>query len=236
MRRNYRLAGYLLAVAVLVGLMAVSPAAWATPDQSQHNQTVPTRTPKPAPPTEPPPQPTAPPQPTTPPQPTAAPVTATPAPRITPTAVAATPTASHTAAVTVAGDALSLAIDASPLQAWSGVKVICTLTLINRSADTVRKVVLLDPLPAGLEPGALYAEIEASWQGRTLRAETATLAPGEQLTVIFEAIVGANVAPGAVILNQVTASAAGVAQIAASATIALPPAELPRVGGRPNAE
>jgi hypothetical protein len=155
---------------------------------------------------------------------------------MTPTPVAATPTASPTAPAPVAGDALSLSIEASPLQAWSGVKVVCTLTLINRSADTLRDVVLLDPLPAGLEPAAIYADVAAAWQGRTLRAEAASLAPGERLQVIFEAVVGANVAPGAVIFNQATASAAGVAQVAASATIALPPAELPRVGGKVNAE
>ena len=47
MRRNHRLAGYLLAFMLLGGLMATGPQAWATPSQTSAARTVPTRTPKP---------------------------------------------------------------------------------------------------------------------------------------------------------------------------------------------
>ena len=227
MSRNFRLVPYLLAAAILVGLMAVSPSAWATPDQTQPNQTVPTRTPKPVPPTQSPPQPTTPPPPTSAPQPTTRPATQTPAPRATPT-----PTATASPSPAPAAGTMSLTLAANRLPVWPGVQVVFTLALVNTSATPIEGIVLLDPLPEGLEPGAILSGAGAGWQGRSFRAEIPALAPGARYEASFEAIVSANVASGTVIVNQASAaSAPGAPPASASADIALPPAELPRVGG-----
>jgi len=238
MRRNYRLAGYLLAAVVLVGLMVSGPQAWATPDQTSSQQTVPTRTPKPQPTDRPPeatsPPPTAPPPPTATPQPTAPAVTGTPPLRATATPIGSTLTPTMTPTASAAS--LSLTVQANPSRVWAGLPVEYTLTLVNRSASPVRNVSMLDALPAALEPGGIIAGTGANWQDRTLRIEKDELKPGEQLEVIFQAIVAANVPPGTTIINQVDASAAGGLQAKASAAVVLPPAELPRVGGSSDAD
>jgi uncharacterized repeat protein (TIGR01451 family) len=308
MRRNYRLAGYLLAAALLVWLMAHGPQAWATPGQTSAAQSFPTRTPKPqpnepeptsTPPPPPMPSPTPSPTPMLTPAPADAVVTAaqlnlrsgpgttfgtitvlakgdsldvigqsencawlqvrasggiegwvahslggtqytslnipcdsvakvvasTPSPRPQPTVPAstATPTAS--------GAALSLAIRANPNEVWADQPVEYTLALVNRSAGPIRNIVLLDPLPADLDPGAIISGAEASWQDRTLRVEKEELAPGERLEIVFQAIVGTKLPPGTAIVNRASASMAGGLETSASTTIAMPPPELPRVGG-----
>jgi uncharacterized repeat protein (TIGR01451 family) len=238
MRRNTRLAGYLLAAALLVGLLATGPQAWATPDQTSSQQTVPTRTPKPQPTDRPPeatsPPPTVPPPPTATPQPTVPTATGTPLLRPTASPIAATRT--PTATLTSSAPALSLTVQTNPSRAWAGLPVEYTLTLVNRSASPVRNVILLDTLSAALEPGGIIAGAGANWQDRTLRVEKDELKPGERLEVIFQAIVAANVPPGTTIINQVDASAAGGLQAKASAAVVLPPAELPRVGGSCDAD
>ncbi|MGC8781707.1 MAG: hypothetical protein ACP5UQ_12670, partial [Anaerolineae bacterium] len=197
MRRNFRLAGYLLAMAIMLGALAIGPGAWATPDQARDNQTVPTRTPKPPAPTVAPtaaPRPTSEPQPTTPPQPTATlPAAATPSPTPSPTAPAPV--------------GLSLSLSAAPMQVWSGVTVVYTLTVTNLSAAAVRNIVLLDPLPAGLEPGAIMAGPGAVWEGTALRAVIAELTAGAQAVVIFTAKVGSGAPAGKVIVSQASATA-----------------------------
>jgi uncharacterized repeat protein (TIGR01451 family) len=132
--------------------------------------------------------------------------------------------------------ALSLTVRANPSRVWTGLPVEYTLTLVNRSANPVRNVILLDALPAALEPGGIIAGAGANWQDRTLRIEKDELKPGEQLEVIFQAIVPANLPPGTTISNQVDASAAGGLQAKASAAVLLPPAQLPRVGGSCDAD
>jgi uncharacterized repeat protein (TIGR01451 family) len=239
MRRNYRLAGYLLAAVVLVGLMASGPQAWATPDQTSSQQTVPTRTPKPQP-TDPPPEATSPPPAERPPEPTSPPPTVPPAPTVPaasgtptlrPTSAPIAATRTPTATATSSAAALSLTVQTNPSRVWAGLPVEYTLTLANRSASPVRNVILLDTLPAALEPGGIIAGAGANWQDRTLRVEKDELKAGERLEIIFQAIVAANVLPGTTIANQVDASAAGGLQAKASAAVVLPPAELPRVGG-----
>jgi uncharacterized repeat protein (TIGR01451 family) len=226
MRRNYRLAGYLLAAVVLVELMASGPQAWATPDQTSSQQTVPTRTPKPPAPKE-----------------DRDPPTATPA--ITPTTVAtASPTARATGTPipratptpTATGVPLSLTVRANPSRVWAGLPVEYTLTLVNRSTNPVRNVLLLDALPVALEPGGIISGTGAAWQDRTLRIEKDELKPGELIEVVFQAIVADNVPPGTTIANQVDAVAEGGLQAKASAVVTLPPAELPRVGGSCDAD
>jgi uncharacterized repeat protein (TIGR01451 family) len=226
MRRNYRLSGYLLAAALLLGLMASGPRAWATPDQTSSQQTVPTRTPKPQATDRPPeatlPPPTVPAIAGTPPiRPTASPVGSTFTPTVTPTPSATT---------------LSLTVQVNPSQVWAGLPVEYTLILVNQSANAVHNVILLDALPAALEPGGIIAGVGATWQDRTLRVEKDELKPDERLEVIFQAIVVANLSPGTTIINLVDASATGGLQAKASAAIVLPPAELPRVGGRADAD
>jgi len=217
MKREFRLAGYLLLLAILLGSLAAGPQVWATPDQTASNQTVPTRTPKPPAPTV---APTAAPRPTSEPQPTAPQPTAT-AP------VAATP--SPTAVAPAGRVDLSLALSVAPVQVWSGVTVVYTLTVTNLSMSALRDVVLLDPLPADLEPGAILVGRDAGWQSGALRATFAELAAGAQAEVIFTAKVAAGVPAGKVIVNRATATA-GAASASASAAIAMPPAELPAVG------
>jgi len=227
MRRNYRLAGYLLAAVVLIGLMASGPQAWATPDQTSSQQTVPTRTPKPPAPKEDQDPPTATPAIT----PTATVATASPTVRATGTPIPrATPTPTAT------GVPLSLTVRANPSRVWAGLPVEYTLTLVNRSASPIRNVILLDALPAALEPGGIISGAGANWQDRTLRIEKDELKPGERLEVIFQAIVAVNLPPGTTIANQVDASAEGGLQTKASAAVVLPPAELPRVGGSCDAD
>jgi hypothetical protein len=242
MKRNYRLAGYLLAAMLLIGSMANGPQAWATPRQTSSQQTVPTRTPKPGPTdpptvaTSPPPnvpsQPTVPPLPTEPPQPTARWQPTLPAATQTPTMappVGATPAPFLTPG---AGDAaLSLTIQANPSQVWAGLPVEYTLILVNQSANSVRDVNLLDVLPIALEPGGIISGDGANWRDRTLRIEKEELKPGEQLDIIFQVIVAENLPLGTIVTNQVEASASGGLQVQATADIVLPPAELPRVGG-----
>ncbi|MCX7668607.1 MAG: DUF11 domain-containing protein [Anaerolineae bacterium] len=212
MRRKFRLAGYLLATAIMVGTLIIGQTAWAIPDQSQENQTVPTRTPKP---------PTTVPGATSAPGPTSAPPTAAPpvsAGTATPTATVAAPVAR-----------LSLALTANPIQVWSGVTVVYTLRVLNLSATAVRNLVLSDPLPAGLEPGAIIAGQGAVWEGTTLRATVAELAAGAQVEIAFTARVAAGVPAGTVIINRARATLDGVTTDA-SVAIAMPPAELPAVG------
>ena len=153
-------------------------------------------------------------------------------PSATPVGSTLTPTVTPTAS----GAALGLTIQANPSRVWAGLPVEYTLTLVNRSAKPVRNISLLDPLPAALEPGGIISGAGATWQDRTLRVEKDELRPGERLEVIFQAIVAANVSPGTTIINQVDASAAGELQAMASAAVVLPPAELPRVGGRTDAD
>ncbi|MEJ5200470.1 MAG: hypothetical protein WHX53_16240, partial [Anaerolineae bacterium] len=189
MRRKLRLASALLAMAIMLGTLIIGQTAWAIPDQIQDNQTVPTRTPRPptaAPPTAVPP--TAVP-------PTAAPPTAAPPTAVPPTATAPVPVVR-----------LGLALTANPIQVWSGVTVVYTLTVTNLSAAAVRNVVLLDSLPAGLEPGAIVAGRGAAWEGATLRATMAELAAGAQAQVVFTARVAAGVPAGRVIVNRANAS------------------------------
>lgn len=233
MRSNYRLAGYLLVAALLVGLLTTGPQAWATPDQTSSQQTVPTRTPKP-PDREQDPQdpPTATPADTPTPVPTASPTvrattTRTPIPRATPT-ITVTPTSSAAA--------LGLTIRANSSRVWAGLPVEYKLTLVNRSTNPIRNVSLLAAMPPSLEPGGIISGAGANWQDRTLRVEKTELKPGEQVEVAFQAIVASNVPPGTAIVNQVDASAESGLQAKASATVLLPPAELPRVGGGADAD
>lgn len=214
MRRKFRLASALLAMAIMLGTLIIGQTAWAIPDQIQDNQTVPTRTPRP---------------------PTAAPPTAAPGPTSVPptaalpTAPAPTGTVPATATALAPAVRLGLSLTANPIQVWSGVTVVYTLTVTNLSAAAVRDVVLLDSLPAGLEPGAIIAGQGAAWEGATLRATMAELAAGAQAQIVFTARVAAGVPAGRVIVNQANASVGNVS-VQATAAIAMPPAELPAVG------
>ena len=178
-----------------------------TPAGGQPTQTRPSATPRP-----PETNPTAPPPPATPVPPQVA----------TPTIV---PTAPEAPA------RLSATMDASPQLAWPGAEVSFTVTLVNEGGAALRQLTLVDALPSGLEPGRIAAGVAASWDGSTLRADFGGLPRGEQVTVQFTALVAPDVSPGGVLVNQATASAAGVAAADSSATIFLPPAELPPTGG-----
>jgi uncharacterized repeat protein (TIGR01451 family) len=211
MRRNVRLLGYLYAIVALISLLAVGPHAWATPLQARHGQTVPTPTPRGQ--RSPTPLPTEPP--------------ASPAPQGTPTP-GGTPAASLTAEVT---PALALVMEVGREQAWPGVTLPYTLTLVNRGTAAAQQIVLTTDLPEGLEPGPLPVGSPAAWEGRTLRAQRATLAPAARWVVTFSAVVRSDAPPGQALLNRATVTAAGGYQASASVTVALPPAELPPTGG-----
>lgn len=225
MFRNVRFVGYLALFAVIAAIALNGPIAWATPDQSNLNQTVPTRTPPSPPrPTDSNPNPTDQPRPTevnpgqpgTPPPPGS---TATPAPVLP-----------ATTGVPAAGARLALEKRADPDQVWPGMTLRYTLTLSNVGAASARQVVIEDVLPPGLEPGAILAGSGAAWDQRTLRARTAVLPPGGEYTVSFTARVAPDVGPGPALVNQATAAAAGGLLAQAEAVLVLPPVELPPVG------
>ncbi len=233
MKCNYRLAGYFIAAVLLIGLMSMSQQAWATPSQTHGAQTIPTRTPTPGPGTtsQPPTSlpPTSSPRPPTTPTPMPQPATGTPAPPLTLTSVAPTPVPTDTTQSVVG--ALSLAVVVDRLQVWHGLTISYTVTIANLSGSAVRDIVLVDVLPVGLEPGVILSGANAVWQGRTLRAEKADLAPGEQYQLVFRAVVGDSARAGTIIVNSASAVAMSVSEATASAAVTMPPAELPQVGG-----
>jgi uncharacterized repeat protein (TIGR01451 family) len=228
MDRNRRLGGYLLALLALFGAVLVAPRAWATPTQARPGQgTVPTMTPvrQWTPPTAVPP---------TDRPPGSDPATALP-PGATPTAstrpLIATPTpAAGTPIVGGAGAALALAKTSDRLETWPGATVWFTLTASNPGAASARQLVLEDVLPAELDPGAVV-DAAASWDGRTLRGRLPVLPPGGQWVITFTATVREDVKAGKLVVNSAQVSAAGGLNARAETYLALPPAELPAVGG-----
>jgi hypothetical protein len=126
---------------------------------------------------------------------------------------------------------LRLALAANPIQVWSGVTVVYTLTAVNPSTAALRDVALLVELPAELQPGTITAPKEATWQGAALRVTLAELAAGTQAEVVFTATVAPDVPAGKIIINRASGSAAGVTAVTATAAVAMPPAELPSFGG-----
>jgi uncharacterized repeat protein (TIGR01451 family) len=195
----------LMALALFAGLIA-GPRAWATPAQMRSDQgiTVPTKTPVDEPDDEP--------------EPTSEPPPATVAPEATPAATA-TPAA-----------ALALTKRANRIPAWRGQTVTFTLVLKNTGQASARQVSLEDTLPAGLEPGPVHGT-GAAWNGRTLAGQMPVLPPGGEFVVAFDAVVRADAEVGGLLVNVARASAAGGLSARARAFVALPPAELPAVGG-----
>jgi len=226
MNRGARLIGYLIVLSALAALLVVIPSAWATPEQSQSAQmTIPTRTPKP------PTTTSAPAEPTDKPPPTSTPArTSTTAPA-TQSPPGATATTVPTAATAAAAAQLTLKKEVSPLIAWPGATVRFTLTLTNRGTASARQIVIQDILPGDLVPGSITAGPDASWDGQTLQALAPVLPPGAQLVVAYTADVRPDAPPGGVIANNAIATAASNLRVAASASVSLPPAELPPTGG-----
>jgi uncharacterized repeat protein (TIGR01451 family) len=235
MNRNRRLGGYLLAVLALLGAVLGGPRAWATASQARPGQgiSVPTPTPvrewSPQPPTAVPPtdRPTD--------RPSGSDTATPPAPGATPTAPARLPSpipaASVTPGVRGSGAALTLVKEVDRLEAWPGATVWFTLILSNPGAASARQIVLEDDLPTGLDPGRVQGT-SAAWDGRTLRGLVSVLPPGGRWAVTFSAIVREDVAAGRLVVNSAQASAAGGLSARAEAYLALPPPELPAVGGR----
>jgi uncharacterized repeat protein (TIGR01451 family) len=227
MNRNYRLGGYLLAALALFGAVLVGPRAWATPSQARPGQgiSVPTATPvvewSPPPPDVPP---TAPPSDDD--SDSAPPPDATPTP---PAPLPPTPTPIPSASATPSA-ALALVKKAGRLEAWPGATVTFTLIVSNPGAASARQIVLEDVLPAELDPGTVQGT-SAAWDGRTLRGRSSVLPPGGRWVVTFSAIVREDVTAGKLVVNNARASAAGGLNARANAYLALPPAELPAVGG-----
>jgi len=221
MKRRTRWIGYLLAIFLLIGLSGVSPHAWATPEQTRPQQTVPTPTPKGARPTG---QPTA--------RPTARPPEATTEPAATEPAAPATPGVATSIATSTPAPELAMVKEVGQEQIWPGATVHYTVTLTNRGRGSAQEIVLTDTLPQGLEPGTVSPASGATWDGRTLRGRLASLPAGGTWVIGFTAIVRADVAPGAVLVNQAQIAAAGGRSASRSAVVALPPAELPPTGGR----
>lgn len=220
--RAVRIAGYLLLATFLLGGLLSGPQAWATPTQDAQQQTVPTRTPRPPVPTAPP---TSAPPPTAEPRPTEAPPpTATSAPTAT------QPPATPTVASAASSLSLHVTLVASPLQVWSGVTVVYTLTVENRASAAARDVVLVAQLPVELQPAMLIAPAGAQWNGASLQATLPELAAGAQAQAVFSAQVAPRVAAGKIIVVRAGASVGGGTPGEASAQIAMPPAELPAVG------
>jgi uncharacterized repeat protein (TIGR01451 family) len=214
MNRNRRLGGYLLAVLVLFGVALVAPRAWATSSQTRLGQTVPTATPVPVwspqpPPTDVPPTDQPPAEDTATPEPPPDNSTATPQP----------PRA-----------ALALVKAANRLEAWPGATVWFTLTVSNPGGGSAQQLVLEDALPAELDPGVVQGT-SAAWNGRTLSGRLPVLPSGSEWVITFGAIVREDAAAGKVVMNSARVSAAGGLNARSEAYLALPPAELPTVGG-----
>jgi uncharacterized repeat protein (TIGR01451 family) len=232
MDRNRRLGGYLLALLALFGAVLVVPRAWATPTQARSGQgTVPTVTPVQqwTPPTDVPPteRPTdRPPGGDT---ATVLPPDATPTASTLPSTATSIPTAG-TPIASGAGAALALAKQSDRLQTWPGATVWFTLTARNPGSASARQLVLEDVLPAELDPGAVV-DAAATWDGRTLRGRLPVLPPGGQWVITFTATVREDAKAGKLVVNSAQVSAAGGLSARAEAYLALPPAELPAVGG-----
>ena len=233
MNRNRRLGGYLLITLVLFGAGLMGPRAWATPSQARRGQSVPTPTPKvvwsPEPPTTVPPtkRPTD--------RPSAG-NTATPLPPgATPTPPGLVPTftsipAAATPLASGSGAELRLVKAVDRLETWPGATVVFTLTVSNAGAAGARQLVLADVLPAELDPGAVQGT-SAAWDGRTLRGRLPVMPPGGRWVVRFSASVREDAAAGKLVVNSAQVSAAGGLSARSDAYLALPPAELPAVGG-----
>jgi uncharacterized repeat protein (TIGR01451 family) len=222
MHPNTRLAAYLLVLGALAGLLIAGPRAWATPEQRHAAQTVPTVTPRSS------PRPTVRPTDQEPPTGTVAPP-GTEAP-------GGTPVPAGTVSLTVApaaqaGAALVLTKEAGLQHAWLGATIPFTLTLSNLGTASARQVVVIDVLPAELDPGPLEAGTGATWDARTLRLGVPVLAPGGRAVIAFTARVNGQARTGGVITNVANATAAGGLTALASMSVAMPPAELPPTGG-----
>ncbi len=216
MNRNWRLVAYALAGAALLTAAIAAPAAWATPGQTVLAQTIPTRTPVP-----PPVQPTEPPPPDTPAAPpAAAPTSGSPA-----AAQTVAPEGSETACASTA----SLALTADRKSVWPGATVVFTATLSNTGRQPLTQVVLDSQLPAGLDPIAVL-DGSGAWQGRTMRAAIASLAPGGRLAVVYSARVAPSSTATSIPVNAV-ATSAGCPRKVARVTLGMPPSELPATGG-----
>ena len=239
MNRNRRLGGYLLITLVLFSAILMGPRAWATSSQARPGQgfTVPTMTPS----REWSPEPTTAVPPTDRPtdRPTGRPSggnTATPLPPdATPTSPAGLLTStpiSAEATPTVGGSraALALVKAVDRLEAWPGATVWFTLTVSNPGAASVRQLVLTDVLSVELDPGAVQGT-SAAWDGRTLRGRLPVMPPGGRWVVRFSASVREDAAAGKLVVNSAQVSAAGGLSARSDAYLALPPAELPAVGG-----
>ena len=207
MKTNARFGVYLAAALTLLAVFVLAPGAWAEPLQTRQGQTVPSRTPTQlAGPTVAPTAVIATPRPGDPP-PANTPVPPTdvaPGTTAIPVATAA-PGIAGTPVPAAGSGSLTLVMVANRSAIWPGANVVFTLTLTNTSAASVRQVRLEDVLPAGLEPDAIQGD--ATWEGRTLRAQRAVLPPGGRLTVVFAARVAADVPAGGVIVNQAVATA-----------------------------
>jgi uncharacterized repeat protein (TIGR01451 family) len=152
------------------------------------------------------------------------PVSPTSTPGVTP-ALTSTPTP------TVAAVArLRLKKQALPDQVWPGATVKFTLVLSNSGSTSARQVVLEDVLPPSLQPGAILQGDGAAWDGRTLRALVVVLPPGGNYTTVFTAVVKPGLGSETRIVNEAVAVTAGQT-VRATAVLALPPLELPPVGG-----
>lgn len=223
MNRRARLLVYLLVLSALVILPLAIPSVWATPEQSQPAQTVPTRTPKePAPPTsEPSDESETDDQAIEPPTATATVLPDTPVPTLTVTVPASPAPAAK----------LVLKMEVAPAAAWPGATLHYTLTLSNRGTASAQQIVVQDTLPPDLVPGAIAPGPDARWEGQTLLAQAPNLPPRSQLVIAYTAEVRVNTRPGGIISNQASAAAATNLRAVARTSVTLPPAELPPTGG-----
>jgi uncharacterized repeat protein (TIGR01451 family) len=134
-------------------------------------------------------------------------------------------------ATPVAAAKLVLKKQVSPAAVWPGATLYYTLTLSNPGTASAPQIVVRDTLPPDLVPRAIAAGPDARWDGQTLLAQIPSLPAGSQLVIAYTAEVRVNIRPGGVITNQASAAAATNLRAVASASVMLPPAELPPTGG-----
>jgi uncharacterized repeat protein (TIGR01451 family) len=222
-RRAASLLLFLLAGLLVIWTISDTAAAWARPGNAPAHQTVPTMPPKT-------------------PTPSPAPARPSVAPSATPSpAGAAGPTTPATVATvalpapTMPAGSVSLRVElrASQTAVQAGQSFQYVVTIQNVGMGDAGPLTVRDVLPAGVQLLAARASAgQASVVDNAMTVQAASLPPGAVLQVELDARVRPMTAPGTVFENVCEVEAGGNLWRSPPALVALPPAELPRVGGR----
>lgn len=249
-----RILSWIVAGAIVLGLLAMMPGVWALPEQAPDFQTLPTLTPTPTPrgatatPTRPAPNPTDTPAPSATPADTPGPGT----PTATPTAsVVNTPSPTPTRAATVvlsAGPSVCwtsptpgfepVSLDDLEFEATSdqglvvpGQTITLRLDVTNLGTTSAEDLIICNPLdPALLRGKAMASQGKATLVPEGLIVELGDLPAGQSATAELTVTIPVNFPLGGVIEDQAWLYATGQQASTSLLTWALPPAYLPPTG------